>query len=389
MAWMIAALTSRFIDEFSAPPIFGVRAPGRVNLIGEHIDYLDGVVMPIAIDRAVYAVVAPNQTEQIRLWTSITNGITTFSANDEQIREGKDYWINYLVGVLSVYRNEGIRCPGFDAVIDTDLAIGAGLSSSAALETTIALIIEWLAGNSVSKQKRALLCQRAEHEYAGVPCGIMDQMAVGFGEVGKAMAIDCRDHQYSQVAIPEDLSIIVTDTRVKHALGDGEYRQRRQDCEAALEMLPIDCWRDASIELVEQYREILGQRLFRRAKHAVTEIARVSTFAKALQDRDQTAMCDTLLASHISLQKDFEVSCAELDSLVDFAYQFGRGSEGFDFYGSRMTGGGFGGSTISLVGKQSADKYMDYLIKNFQLAYQKEIAPFETVPVAGAAYVEW
>ncbi|MEO0416985.1 MAG: galactokinase, partial [Verrucomicrobiota bacterium] len=377
---MIDNLKTQFVQAFGSDPQFGVRSPGRINLIGEHIDYLDGLVMPMAIDRGIYGVVAPNSSDEIRIWTSITGELASVSTGDSQVREGKEFWLNYPVGVLSVYRDAGVNCPGFDIAIDSDLPTGAGLSSSAALETVFGLVIERLAGKSFTAVERALFCQKAEHDFAGVPCGVMDQMAVGACEEGKALMLDCRDNGLTPVSIPEGIGIVVTDTQVTHALGDGEYKKRRQDCEAALEILPADSWRDLSIEVVNAHSEQLGDQLFRRARHAVTEIARVDAFAAALDGNDYEKMSAALLGSHLSLKDDFEVSCHELDKLVEFAYQFGP-EQGL--VGARMTGGGFGGSTISLVKEESAESLMSHLVTEFESAFGKTLTPFLTRPSAG------
>lgn len=377
---MIMSLTEKFSQVFEAAPEFGARAPGRINLIGEHIDYLDGFVMPMAIDRAIYSVVRPNQTEQIRVWTSMTDAVTTFSTDDSEIRDGKDFWINYPVGVLTAYRKAGINSPGFDIAFDTDLPTGAGLSSSAALETVFALAIEKLADKNLSAVERAKLCQKAEHEHAGVPCGIMDQLAVGACEAGKAIMIDCRDNTLEPVAIPDGVSIIVSDTRVKHALGDGEYKKRCADCAAALEILAADSWRDVTIEMVNAKQESLGDQLFRRARHAVTEIARVSDFAIALEQVDRDKIGKLLKASHDSLRDDYEVSCPELDYLVEASFQ----QKGV--IGARMTGGGFGGSIITLVEDDSAPALIEHLTESFKQKFNTKIEPFVTTPSHGASY---
>lgn len=387
---MFKSLTSTFSNLFNSPPEFGVRAPGRINLIGEHIDYLNGLVMPMAIDRAIYSAVVRNQMDEIRIWTSFldggirTNDVIHIPTSDNQIRNGMESWLNYPVGVLSSYRDQGIPCPGFDVAIDTDLPPGAGLSSSAALETTFALIIEKLTGNTLDVIERAKICQRAEHKYAGVPCGLMDQLAVGASENGKALLIDCQSNSLTPVCMPDDISIVVSDTQVKHALGDGEYKNRRDDCEAALQLLPVDSWRKATPEIINQNRNKLGKRLFHRARHAVSEIARVSEFTEALELNDRHAIGKLLKESHESLRHDFEVSCPELDLLVETAYEFGESN---GFIGARMTGGGFGGSTITLIQQKSAPLLIEHLNADFQATFGKKIEPFVTTPSMGATYI--
>jgi len=379
-------IRERFSEIFGAKPGFEVIAPGRINLIGEHIDYLDGLVMPAAIDRSIYAAVAPNQSDEIRIWTSLTGaGRVKISLSDLTKRSGKDFWMNYPIGVLSLYRDRGIDCPGFDILIDADLPTGAGLSSSAALEITIALVIEELSGGpGLDGLERARICQQAEHDFAGVPCGMMDQLAVGMSRAGCALMIDCRDHSIQSIPFPEDIAIVVSDTRVKHSLGDGEYRKRREECEAAIALLPVSSLRDASPAMIDEHKPLLGDLLYRRARHAVTEMERVRSFAGALENRDHTVMSRTLLGSHLSLRDDFEVSCPELDALVDAAYAFGPGR---GLIGARMTGGGFGGSTISLVRREAADDLIQHLQSAYFETFRTMIEPFVTVPSAGARVV--
>jgi galactokinase len=228
---------------------------------------------------------------------------------------------------------------------------------------------------------RALLCQKAEHDYAGVPCGIMDQLAVGATRGGHALMIDCRDLALTQVPMPEGIAMVVADTRVKHALGGGEYAKRRADCEAACKVLGVPSLREATLDQVEAGREDLGDRLFRRARHAVTEMVRVGTFAEALRKSDAAVIGRTMRDCHESLRDDYEVSCQELDALVDAAYEFGpeRG-----LLGARMTGGGFGGSTINLVREEGASDLCEHLASAFQERFGAEIEPFVTSAAGGA-----
>lgn len=378
---MIDRLTHIFSQQFSTDPDFAIQAPGRVNLIGEHIDYLGGMVMPVAIEPAIYGVGRSNDLNCIRVWTGVTECITSFELDDTNRRTGEEYWLNYLLGVLVGYRDEGIVCTGFDLAIDTELAIGAGLSASAALETLMALAIERVSDTQLDPQKRAELCQRAEHEYARVPCGIMDQLAVGAGVEGHALYIDCQSLAIKPVKLPDHISIVVTDTKVSHSLGDGQYRNRLDDCQSALNLLAGKDWRDIDLAEVESYREKLGDHLFRRARHVVTEMARVEDFLRALKQENYEQIGALFKASHDSLQSDFEVSCAELDLLVDAAYEFGS-------LGSRMTGGGFGGSTICLVETEAVDELMEHLANRFEQRFASSIQPFVTKAASGASYVK-
>lgn len=379
---MTGPAKDQFQRCFGHPPTVAARAPGRVNLIGEHVDYLGGLVMPVAIDRQVAGLAAPNGTGRIRLWSETRGGVPLeIDAVPFHPRTGPGAWLNYPMGVLTLYREAGIIVPGFDAAFFSTLPPGAGLSSSAALETATALLIESLAGVRLDPVDRALLCQRAEHRFAGVPCGLMDQLAVGTSRAGHALLIDCRDLSRDPVPLPGDLSLVVADTGVKHALADGAYRQRREDCEEAARILGVATLRDATLAQVVDASPRLGDRLVRRARHAVTEIDRVRSFATLLRNGDLAGIGPVMRAGHDSLRDDFAVSCPELDCLVAAAESFGadRG-----LIGSRMTGGGFGGSTVSLVRADAADALARHLEIAFSARFGHAPAVFSTRSADGA-----
>jgi galactokinase len=251
-------------------------------------------------------------------------------------------WANYPLGVVACYRQAGHETGGLAIAFDASLPTGAGLSSSAAFEAATAMIVEQACGISLPPRERALLCQQAEHTFAGVPCGIMDQLAVNAGQAGHALLIDCQSLEVVPTPLPNDLAMVVVDSGVKHALADGEYAKRRADCETAARLLGIGYLREATLASVLGAREALGERIFRRARHVVTEIQRTRTFATALAGGELATAAALMAASHTSLRDDYEVSCAELDTLVEIA-------EGLGITGARMMGGGFGGSTIQLV----------------------------------------
>lgn len=377
--------TGEFEAHFGQSPTVVAVSPGRVNLIGEHIDYLDGWVLPAAIDRhlVIEAAATNDGTYEIVPVQAGFGQAVRFGKDEIFPRAAKEErWLNYLLGVIAGYRSSEIDVPGFRAVIHADLPAGAGLSASAALETATALVIEALTGHALSVPERALLCQRAEHDYAGVPCGIMDQLAVGAGKAGHALLVDCRDLSTRPVPLPEDLVLLVTDTGVKHALGDGEYRIRREQCERALSLLEATSFRDLEIGQIEAGREVLGETLFRRARHAVTEMARVQSFVSALEEGDVAALGRLLGEGHESLRDDFEVSCAELDCLVEAGYAFGADQ---GHAGTRMTGGGFGGSTISLVRREAAGVLREHLETTFAARFGRKPDAFITSAVDGAS----
>jgi len=371
--------------RFGGDPVVAAASPGRVNLIGEHIDYLEGFVLPVAIDRHLVIEAAPSEDGSFEI-VPVEAGFgqaVRFGGGEIGRRETKEErWLNYLLGVIAGYRDAGVDVPGFRAVIHADLPAGAGLSASAALETATALVIEALAGISGEVTGRALLCQRAEHDYAGVPCGIMDQLAVGAGKAGHALLLDCRDLSTRLVAMPPDLVLLVTDTGVKHALGDGEYRVRREQCEEALSILGMASFRELDPVRLEAGRAGLVETLYRRARHAVTEMERVRRFAAALEGGDCEALGRLLLEGHRSLRDDYEVSCPELDCLVEAGYAFGsdRGH-----VGSRMTGGGFGGSVVSLVRRGAAGALREHLESAFSVRFGRKPDAFVTSAVDGAS----
>jgi galactokinase len=375
-----------FRQHFGHPPEIEAQAPGRINLIGEHIDYLDGWVLPAAIDRHISAVAASNGENIVRVRSAGAKPRRADFPVDQLERRSDpaDGWLNYIVGVLAGYHSTGIELSGFDLLLHSTLPSGAGLSSSAALETVTALVIEGLTGDSQDPVDRALICQKAEHDFAGVPCGIMDQLAVGACRENNALLIDCRDLSLKHVPLPADLALVVFDTGVKHALGDGEYRRRREDCENALSLLGSNSFREVTLEQVAAHRAALGDRLFRRARHAVTEMVRVQDFSTALESQSMAALGPLMRASHDSLRDDFEVSCRELDFLVDSADEFGNDR---GLVGSRMTGGGFGGSTVSLVKREACDEFIDHLKNQFAEEFRPdyELNAFTTHAAAAAS----
>ncbi len=368
-----------FESVYHRPPQIAVRAPGRINLIGEHVDYEEGLVMPAAIDRYIFANAAVIDEPEIRLWSATcTRTPLRLPLADLAPLHGTDSWANYVAGVVAKYRDAGVPVRGFDVAFDATLPLGAGLSSSAALEAATALIVEAATGFTKTPRERALLCQAAEHEYAGVPCGIMDQLAVASGVKGHALMIDCRSLEVTPSPLPEGIAVVVVDSRVKHALADGEYAKRKADCEAAVQSLGVQRLRDASLENVHAARDRLGDRVFRRARHVVSEIGRVRRFAEALQGGDVETVGKLMAKSHTSLRDNYEVSCTELDALVAIANSLG-------VIGARMMGGGFGGSTVNLVREEEAASVAEAICARYRETYGAEVEAFVVHAVDGAA----
>jgi galactokinase len=333
-----AALTERFD---SVAEVVG-RAPGRVNLIGEHTDYNGGPCLPVALPHATFAALARRADDQVRVASRQADA--AWSSTLDAIGPGQvDGWAAYVVGVLWAMREGGHEVPGLDIVVDSTVPLGAGLSSSAALECATAVAVAQLIGLDLSpgvRRELAQACMRAEGEVAGAPTGGMDQMIAMLAEPGAALLVDFGDDTTVPVRLDlGDHTLLVTDTRVSHELTDGGYGSRRADCEAAARELGVPTLRQATLDDLTRVTEPVRRR---RAHHVVTEIERVGRAVLAIEGDDRAALGRLLLASHESLRDDFEVSCAELDTAVEAA--MGAGA-----VGARMTGGGFGGSTVALV----------------------------------------
>jgi galactokinase len=326
----------------SPPDQFTVLSPGRVNLIGEHTDYNDGFVLPLAIDRGLRMQVC-RRTDGRAVLTSDRGGSQIGIDLGGPITAGRADWGRYVAGVLAGYQQLGWTIPGFEARITADLPTGGGLSSSAALEVGIATIVETLSGRAVDPVARALLCQRAEHEFAGVPCGIMDQFAVTLARHGHALFIDCRNREIAHVPLGTGIAVLVIDSGVKHALGDGGYATRRRECETAARLLGRPALRDVSPAEWPMVERALPEPERRRARHVVSENDRVNGFAAAARAGDWPTAGRLMRESHASLRDDFEVSCPELDRICDAVERLDG------VFGCRMTGGGFGGCAVALI----------------------------------------
>jgi galactokinase len=380
MSPTLASLAQHACTLLGRPANVVAAAPGRVNLIGEHIDYCDGFVMPFAIDRYIVIAAALNGTRSVTLRSDGQPDATIDLQARQSIAEPQ--WANYLRGVIDGFQDLGYEIPGFDAVVVSSVPGGAGLSSSAALECATATLLEGLLGISLTKKQKALLCQTAEHRFAGVPCGIMDQFASTFGEADRLVMIDCRSAEPSMVPFENpDLAVIIANTRVHHQLSDGGYAVRRKHTEDALALLEKPSWRDVSLVDVEAKWSALGDPVNRRARHVVTEIERTQQAAQALAAHDFILLGKLMDASHESLRHDFEVSCDELDLMVKIAREIGAAG---GVLGARMTGGGFGGSTVTLCESKHAEAIMQTMRQQYQQATQIEPEIFCSRPSRGA-----
>lgn len=343
---------------FRSPRIF--RAPGRVNLIGEHTDYNDGFVLPAALEFATYVSASSRDDRRIRVASLNFDHDLEFDL-DDSLQQAETTWAKYVQGVGLILERLGYRLRGADLLIDSDVPVGAGLSSSAALEISTAFALATLSGHAIDGIQLAKVGQTAEHEFAGVRSGIMDQFVSVFGQANHALFLDCRSLEWSPIPVSQ-AQFIICNTKVKHDLAESEYNKRRAECEAAANFLGQSSLRDVSIREFEAGSTNMPEIVKRRARHIITENARVLDSVNALRGGDVLTFGRLMNASHESLRDDFEVSSPELNLMVDLA------GEQKGILGSRMTGGGFGGCTISLV--EAADQ-RDF-IDNISAAYFRQ-----------------
>lgn len=341
------------------------RAPGRVNLIGEHTDYNEGFVMPVAIDRDTVVAARRRDDQLVNVFSLNSGSGATIDLRQARSSSPGDWWA-YVEGVVRVMRERGAVLGGADLLIESDIPEGAGLSSSAALELSVAVAFTGLYRLSIDKTELALLSQRAEHEYAGTLCGIMDQYISANGTAEHALLIDCRSLAFEAVPLQTgSAEWLVFDTGVKHSLASSEYNTRRRECEEAVLILQrhhpgVRALRDATLQMIDDSRVGLNDVLRRRARHVVSENTRTLEAVRALKSADIRRMGALMVESHRSLQTDYEVSCEELDFLVDHA------TASPSCFGARMTGGGFGGCTINLVERSGASQLISELSQHYE-----------------------
>ncbi len=378
---LVEEVRAQFQAKFGSDPDVVVAAPGRVNLIGEHIDYCDGFVLPMAIDR--YTVVAAKATEAETPGTAEFYSIDmddTLSVPLEKIAKSEHgFWGNYVTGVLAGMADQGSEIPPLQAVTRSNVPIGGGLSSSASLEVAVSTMIEAITGTPIDPVTKGLVCQKAEHDFVGVPCGIMDQFASTLCQKDHVLLLDCQDQSFQQIPFTNpDVAVLIINSEVKHELSGGEYAQRRSSCEKALRLLESASFRDVTMDQVNAKRDSMDPVVFKRAKHVVGEIARTTDAAAALQADHWEKVGDLMYASHNSLRDDFEVSCKELDILVELA------SKTDGVIGSRMTGGGFGGCTVTLVERDKAASATESICSQYEQATGVKPTAFVTRPSQGA-----
>ncbi|GAB5559180.1 MAG: galactokinase [Synoicihabitans sp.] len=342
---MLDRITNLFRESYQSEPAVIARAPGRIEFIGNHTDYNGGVVLGAAVDRGIWVAASPREDGR-RRWKSGETGETIETGTDLTKLQGSSSWINYPQGVVAALEDFGLQAPqGFDFVVDSDLPVGAGLSSSAAIELASALAFLALTHQSVDTETLVKIGRKAENDFVGVPCGILDQGSSGFGETDKLVFIDCRGPKFSTVPIPPDTHFWIFNTHTKHALVDGLYSARHTECMAAAADLGVKFLADASLELFQSEVHQLSPTVAKRARHIIEEIDRVGRSITALESGDLDEVGALLTASHRSSQHAFENSTPELDSLVDALNRVPS------VYGARLTGGGFGGAVMSLTSR--------------------------------------
>ncbi|MGJ9404107.1 galactokinase [Arthrobacter sp. KK5.5] len=396
-----AALASAFVDLYAAEPDGVWAAPGRVNLIGEHTDYNEGYVLPFAIDRCARVAVRLRPDPPAPAAADRTLRMATLQDVDDAgarpavvgvslaglSRDAVEPWARYIAGVAWAFQQRGVDVPALDVLLDSDVPIGAGLSSSAAIECAVALAIDELTGARLGRSELVLLCRQAENDFVGAPTGILDQSAALLGTADHALFLDCRSRADRQVPLPlaaHGLAILVVDTRISHAHDTGGYKELVAACARGAETLGVCSLRDVTGTRLDESGDALDYVTFHRVRHIVTENERVLETVRLLESATDdagtvgpAAIGDLLTASHASMRDDFEISCVELDLAVDTALEAGA-------LGARMTGGGFGGSAIALVGAADAESVADRIRSAFSEAGYATPDIFTVAPGPGA-----
>jgi galactokinase len=384
----LSALAAReFSSAYGRAPRWIVAAPGRVNVIGEHTDYNDGFVLPMAIE--YYAVMAADRPAgggaRLRIRSTSEKEAADIDTS-AAVTPSPLKWSNYPRGVIAGFAARGLNPGGLDVWLHSTVPLGGGLSSSAALEVCTATLVEAVTGRKIDPVEKALLCQKAEHDFAGVPCGIMDQFISVMGREGHLLLLDCRSRKTELVPMRDpSVELLIANTNVKHELGSGQYARRRAQCEAAAKILGVPSLRDASLAALEQSKSKMDGEVFRRARHVIGEIGRTVEAADAIRASDWRRAGELMYASHNSLRDDYEVSCAELDALVEIAGSIGLPG---GVYGCRMTGGGFGGCAVALVKSDSVAAITRQLAGGYKKKTGLDATIFGSHPAAGTTILK-
>jgi galactokinase len=379
-----AGLRQTFRDQYGEDPTI-YRAPGRVNLIGEHTDYNDGFVMPSAIEFYVWVAAAPRVDCKLSIHSLNYSETVEVDNSSPELRPRK-HWSDYVIGVAVMLERAGYTMRGANLVVLGEVPIGSGLSSSAAIEVAAGLALLANAGLHLDRRELAKICRQAENEFVGARVGIMDQFVSCCGHAGHALMLDCRSLEYRLLPLPPGIELVICNTMVKHALAGGEYNVRRQECEEGVRLLSralpgVAALRDVTWQQLESQAKQLPETIYRRCRHVIGENDRVNQAAVALEENDLAGLGSFLFESHRSLRDDYEVSCPELDLMVDLA----KKQPGV--IGARMTGGGFGGCTVNLVHTEAVLDFQRSVAREYAQAIGVSPEIFVSLAAEGAGEV--
>ena len=378
---LVSSVRNKFTDRYGRQPIVA-RAPGRINLIGEHTDYNDGFVLPAAVDKELVFALGKNEGNTVRAYAVDLDEFFEFPLDKLAPDEG---WINYVIGVVAELINRGLAVQGFDMAFGGDVPAGSGMSSSAALECGLGTGLNALFQGDLSPETIALAGQAAEHQYVGVKCGIMDQFASTFGKAGQVFRLDCRslEIEYHSLNL-EGFKLLLCNTNVKHSLASSEYNTRREQCEQGVEVLKkfypkVQSLRDVTWTMLESHSEEMDPLALRRCWYVLMENDRVQKACKALDAGDLEKFGELMYASHQGLSQEYEVSCPELDFLVERTHHYEA------VLGARMMGGGFGGCTLNLVREGAIDQFVEETSKVYKAEMGLEMEAYTVVTGDGAS----